>query len=141
MQNHYQSVRSTVTLEIVYCQRRRFFRERCIGTCPRKLFIQHLVQFIATAMTSGYKVILTVDSNEHIVTGKLAKELQKWALLKHTTTNFKLKVRYHTLEVHIRSILFVTPETLSCHPCLSVILTLDWEIIVLIFLASRLKVC
>ena len=98
------------------------------------------MQLIATEMTSGYKVILTVDTNDHMVTGKLAKELQKLALLKHATTNFKLKVQHHTLEVYIRSMVFVTPEKLSHYPCLSDHLTLEWEIIVLKLLTSRLKV-
>ena len=55
------------------------------------MFIQHLVQFIATSINSGSKVILTVDANEHIAKGKLTNELLKLGLVEGYCNKFQTK--------------------------------------------------
>ena len=44
--------------------------------CLVNLFIFHLSQFVSDSMSQGLEVILTVDTNEHVVKGKLAKQLK-----------------------------------------------------------------
>ena len=48
---------------------------------PSKLFINHLVQFISQLRAEGYKVALTMDTNENSVDRKLAKALQQIGLI------------------------------------------------------------
>lgn len=85
----YQSIRLTTVLRTVCCQQRRYFRARNISTCPRKLRIQYLEQFIAMAINSGRKVILTIDTKEHMVNRKLAKELQRLCLIEAYYNKFQ----------------------------------------------------
>ena len=43
--------------------------------CLRKLFINHLVEFISQLRAEGYEVILAVDINENSVDSRLNKAL------------------------------------------------------------------
>jgi hypothetical protein len=60
----------------VYAQHRRYFRSQHNDfTCPRILFIRHLLAEIQKCIKNGEKVILLMDANECLETGKLAKGL------------------------------------------------------------------
>ena len=74
--------------EVIYLQRGRYFLARKIDVFPRKLFILHLTQFIADSISLGLEVILTVDANEHVVKGKLAKQLNNLGLVEAFCTKF-----------------------------------------------------
>ena len=65
----HQSVKSVLTLGTVCSQHSRYFISRGVNVCSRKLFIMHLTQFISNSMAVGLEVILTIDSNEHVVKG------------------------------------------------------------------------
>ena len=84
----YQSVKSVSTLGTMQSQRLRYFIARGINVCPRKIFITHLTQFISNSMAVGLEVILTIDSNEHLVKGRLAKQLQHLGLAEAYCTKF-----------------------------------------------------
>ena len=71
-----QCAKSKSTMGTVHLQPRRRFLAIRIDVCPRKLFILCLTQFASDSMSSGLEVILTVDANEHVVKGKLAKQLK-----------------------------------------------------------------
>ena len=60
-------VRSNSTLGTVHSQQRSFLLARYINPRPRKLLISHLTQFIAEAIESRREVILTADTNDHVV--------------------------------------------------------------------------
>ena len=49
----------------------------------------HLAQFITDSIESGLQVILTMDTNEHMVTGKLDRQLQKLGLVEAYSDKFK----------------------------------------------------
>ena len=53
----------------------------------------HLTQFITSAIELGLEVILAVDSNEHMLKGKLVLQLQKLGLVE--AYNKKQKIRSH----------------------------------------------
>ena len=61
----HQSVKSKGNLGTLCSQYLCYFRARIINTCPRKLFIDQLVQFVIEALHLGFKVITTVDGNDH----------------------------------------------------------------------------
>ena len=48
----------------------------------------HLTQFISMSMLAGLEVILTIDSNEHVVKGQLAKQLQHLGLAEAHCSKF-----------------------------------------------------
>ena len=60
-----------------------------INTCPRKLFITNLEQFIAESIGSALKLILIIDTNDHVVKFKLAQEQQNLGLAKTYCNKFK----------------------------------------------------
>ena len=60
---------------IVYLQRKRYFKQKKMHNCLRKLFIKHLVYFISQLRAKEHKVILAVDTNEISADKKLNKAL------------------------------------------------------------------
>lgn len=76
----HQSVKSSSSLGTIHSQRLRYFTVRGIHTCPRKLFIMHLTQFISSSMALGLEVILPINSNEHAVAGRLTQRSQRLRL-------------------------------------------------------------
>ena len=77
----YQFVRSKKSLGIVRRRRRLHFLARNINIYPRKLIIMHLVQFITDSIELELELILNVDTHEHVVKGKLARQLQNLGLV------------------------------------------------------------
>ena len=67
----YQSIKSRTAVRTAYIQRERYFKQRNILDCARKLFINHLVQFAIQLRSEGHKVILAADTNENSIVGKL----------------------------------------------------------------------
>eukprot|EP00978_Attheya_sp_CCMP212_P036410 scaffold164929_cov59-Attheya_sp.AAC.1 len=61
----------------VYAQHRRYFRAQHEFKCPRVLFVEHMLAEIRQCQDNGEKVILLVDANECLATGKLAKGLME----------------------------------------------------------------
>ena len=57
--------------------------------CPRKLFIMNVEQFIADSIEPGVEVMLTVDVNDRMVTGKLARQLWNLGLVEAYCNKFK----------------------------------------------------
>ena len=49
----------------------------------------HLAQFITESIESGIEVILTVDSNEHVVKGKLSCQIHNVGIVEAYSNNFK----------------------------------------------------
>ena len=76
-----QYVKYKSTLGTVCLQRRRYFLARKIEECPWKLFILYLTQFIEESICLGLEVILTVDANEYVVKGKIARKLKNLGLV------------------------------------------------------------
>ena len=98
----YECVTSKSTLGTVCLQRRRYFLITKNDACPRKLFILHLIQFIAEFISLGLQLILIVDINEHVVKGKLARQMKNLGMVEAFFTNLILKVVLHILEADIR---------------------------------------
>ena len=71
----HQSIKSRTTVGTVYQQRERYFKQRNTHDCPRKLFINHLVDFISYMRAEGHEIILTVDINENSIDGRFNKAL------------------------------------------------------------------
>ena len=69
-------------------QRRRNFLAIRIDACPRKLFVLQLSTFASDSMLSGFEVILTVDANEHVVKGKLSRQLKNLGMVEAVCTKF-----------------------------------------------------
>ena len=84
----HQYVKSRSTLGTMCLQRRRCFLSRKIDVCPRKLFILHLTQFIAESISLRLEVILTLDENDHVVKGKLSRQLKNLGLVEVFCTKF-----------------------------------------------------
>ena len=76
----HQSVKSSSSLGTVHSQQLRYFTPRGIHVCPRKLFVTHLIQFITHSLSLRLEVILTIDANEHALSGRCAKQLQRLGL-------------------------------------------------------------
>ena len=83
-----QCVKSKSALGTVCLQYRRNFLARKIDACPRKLFILNLKQFASDSISLGLDVILTIDANEHVVEGKLAKQLKNLGIIEAFCTEF-----------------------------------------------------
>ena len=71
----YQSVKFQTTVGIVYLQRERCFKQKNRHNYSRKLFIDHLVNFISQLRAEEYNVILVVVTNENSIDRKLNKAL------------------------------------------------------------------
>jgi hypothetical protein len=59
----------------VYAQHRRYFRSNHEFRCPRVLFVEHMLEYISKCQENGEKIILLMDANECLETGKLSKAL------------------------------------------------------------------
>ena len=57
---------------------------------PRKLFIDHLIQFIIKLKLEGYKVALAADANENSVDRKLSKALKQIGLIEAFCRKFQI---------------------------------------------------
>jgi len=67
----YQCVESRATIGTVFLQRERFLKKCNMSICPRKHFIQDLVQFITGILEDNNRVILAADINKHVIDGVL----------------------------------------------------------------------
>ena len=72
----YQSIKSRTIVETMHLQRERYFKKRNIYTCPKKLFVDHLIKFITDLRVGRYKVILAIDMNKNSIKGSLLVALQ-----------------------------------------------------------------
>ena len=70
-------------------QRERHLKRLNKLGCPRQNFITVLVKFITSLVDVNNKVILATDINEHVVKGKLAKELKKIGLVDSHVKKFQ----------------------------------------------------
>ena len=86
-----QSSKSTSTLGTVHSQSRRCLLARDINIYRRKWFILHLMEFIVDTTKLGREIILTVCSNEHMVKGKLTKQLRNARLIEAYFNKFKIE--------------------------------------------------
>eukprot|EP00978_Attheya_sp_CCMP212_P038271 scaffold188048_cov66-Attheya_sp.AAC.2 len=64
----------------VYAQHRRYFRKKHEFRCPRVLFTEHLLEAIRKCQENDEKIILLMDANECLASGKLAKALTEIGL-------------------------------------------------------------
>ena len=86
----YQSVKSRRTVNTVYLQRERYFKQHGETKCSRLLFIDHLVAFIRELRDSGHEVILAADVNEHSVNGQLSAALQQLGMMESYFRKFSV---------------------------------------------------
>ena len=84
----YQYVESRSTVGTVFLQRERYLKKCNVSTCPRQHFIQDLVQFIISIREGNNKVILAADINEHVLNGKLPKELKRIGMIEAHVKKF-----------------------------------------------------
>ena len=83
-----QCVESRTTVGTVFSQRERYL-QKCNSTmCPRKHFIQDLINFIRGVLEDHNKVILAADVNEHVTTGNLLIELKRLGLVEAHVRKF-----------------------------------------------------
>ena len=52
------------------------------------MFVLYLLQFTSDSISLSLEVLLTVDTYEHVVKGKLAKQLKNLGLVKVSCTRF-----------------------------------------------------
>jgi hypothetical protein len=75
--------------ETVFTQHRHYFEGLGNHTNPRTLFCEHLLELIAECKSQGEEVVLYIDANENVYTGRLAKAL--------STDDFNMKEQYFTV--------------------------------------------
>ena len=86
----YQCVESRSTVGTVFLQRERYLKRCNVSTCPRQQLIQDLVQFIISIREGNNKVILVADINEHVLNGKLPKELKRIGMIEAHVKKFNI---------------------------------------------------
>ena len=86
----YQCAESKTTVGTVFMQRARYLKRCNISICPRKHFIQDLVQFITHILGENNKVIVAADINEHVIDGVLPRELKNLGLVEAHVKKFNL---------------------------------------------------
>ena len=86
----YQCVESRTTVGTVFMQRERYLKKHNMSLCPRKHFIQDLVQFITRILEENNKVILSADINEHVIDGVLSRELKNLGMVEAHVKKFNL---------------------------------------------------
>jgi hypothetical protein len=59
----------------VFSQHSRYFKALGDHTNPRTIFYNHLLEFIAKCRANGEEVVLFIDANENVYTGRLARAL------------------------------------------------------------------
>jgi hypothetical protein len=85
----YQPCENSGGGETVFTQHRHYFEGLGNHTNPRTLFCQHLLELIAECKSQGEEVVLYIDANENVYTGRLAKAL--------STDDFNMKEQYFTV--------------------------------------------
>ena len=74
----YEPVRSgKKNINSVYNQQRRYFKRRQIETCPKKMFRSDLIDLLKDMKGKNQDIVLMIDSNENMFSGKLAKMLRE----------------------------------------------------------------
>ena len=70
----------------IYCQHKRHILQRGLGINlePRELFQNDFLHAITELKAQGERIIVFIDMNEHVLTGKLAQEFFKLGLIKAT---------------------------------------------------------
>lgn len=82
----YQPCDNKRRLQTVWRMHANYFEGLGISTNPRTLFVQHLLEFIASQKASGHEIILYIDANDNVYTGRLARAL--------TNDDFNLKEQF-----------------------------------------------
>ena len=65
----------------VYSQQRQYFQNKNIDTCPLEMFQTELVSQIQTWMRKKNKIILLIDANEDVRSGRLSSKLENIGLI------------------------------------------------------------
>ena len=60
-----------------YAQQKRYWAIQGIDTCPRAKAREDLIEFVSDKKREGHRIILMIDGNENMRTGKLAEVLKK----------------------------------------------------------------
>ena len=77
-------------MNTVYQQQLRYFCNKLkIDTCPRTLFCQQLCEFLQFSIDKGINIVLSIDSNENMDTGKLAQNLKELHLKEIYNSKFQ----------------------------------------------------
>ena len=69
----YHCVRSKQMENMVYMQQLCYFRRIGQNLYPIKAFAIDLTQFIQTLLQQGFKIIICLNANENMVTGRIVK--------------------------------------------------------------------
>jgi hypothetical protein len=85
----YQPCENVSGNQTVFTQHRHYFEALGIHTNPRTLFCEHLSLLIADCKSRGEEVVLYIDANENVYTGRLAKAL--------SSDDFNMKEQYYTV--------------------------------------------
>ena len=75
-------------------QRERYLKRCNISGYQRQHFIQDLVSFIRSLLDSNNKIILIVDINEHIIDGRLLRELKRIRII---DANIKVELTWTSI--------------------------------------------